>query len=182
MLVILMMVVLVIWCAMGDIVTPSGLFLETGCGRTDVNASPEVLQVAKALERDAQRLLRHLEDTHAADPRTLLLKQTWNKQILPATDFANSKTKASFNKKTGCLYMRLNEPKTMAQWRAVMLHELAHVAGVGHDETYRRMWIFLLNVATKELGMDVALHCYTACNAYNVCGTACEMCTCHDST
>lgn len=178
MLAILTLIVIVAWCFLGNLIDKPGLFLETTCQRTDANASAASLKLATSLQQEALQLLDHLKSKYPSDARTKTLDQVWNKQVLPATMFDNPRVKASFNKKTGCLYMRLDEVRSLDAWRAVLLHELAHVSGKQHDETYRQMWLFLLKVATKELGWTVKLNCQTACTSYNVCGTDCELCDC----
>ena len=172
------MIVIVAWCFLGNLIDKPGLFIETTCQRTDANASVSSLELAQMLRQDGLKLLDHLKTKYPTDTRTLTLDSVWNTQVLPATTFEYPRVKASFNKKSGCLYMRLDEVRSIDAWRGVLLHELAHVIGIQHDETYRKMWVFLLEVATKELGWTVKLNCQTTCSSYNVCGTDCALCDC----
>lgn len=62
--------------------------------------------------------------------------------------------------------------------RGVLVHEVAHAALADgrHTPEWRALFIELLNVATADLGWDVALEC-SACAFYGMCGSECPKCT-----
>lgn len=147
------------------------------CTRT--SNDPQALELAAVLESRALQLVQHLKARYTTHPITRDLIARWNGRILPSREFANPNVKASFNKSTGCLYMRLDETRTTEQWLGILLHELAHASGNSHDEAFRKAWMFLLNVATRDLGWGVALHCQNACSSYLLCAPQdCELCSC----
>ena len=177
-LLILMTIVLVLWFLGDTPRTSPPSPPPVPCERSDPDASREALETARVLEADALHFLEHLKKQYPNDSRTQLLDARWNKRILPSSPYERTQIKASFNKKSGCLHLALHESRPRAQLLGIMLHELAHCVGVGHDEDFRKTWIQFLNVATRELGWDVALHCQNACTSYNVCGANCSLCTC----
>jgi hypothetical protein len=149
-----------------------------GCSRASF-ADADAVRMAAALEGMCDQLLRHLSARYPQHPTTRDLLQRWNRRVLPTREFSSPNVKASFNKSTGCLYARLDETRSVEQWLGIVLHELAHASGTSHDEEFRRAWKFLLNVATRELGWNVVLHCRTACSSYLLCAPQdCELCAC----
>ena len=137
-------------------------------------SSPSLSSAAAArlalFQEEALRLMDRLRAGYGTDERTLALDARWNKRVLQTDEFARPSVKASFNKTTGCLYMRLSDDGTpLPVLRGIMLHELAHAAGTSHDAAFREAWLFFARVATEDLGYEVNFACPLACSAYGVC-------------
>lgn len=182
---ILTVVLVCLWCVFpstrqvpGYAPTPFSTIAPVGCSRASF-MDESAVAMAATLEAACAHLVRHLAARHPQHPTTRDLLEKWNGRVLPTREFSSPSVKASFNKATGCLYVRLDETRAVEQWLGIVLHELAHASGNSHDEAFRQAWKFLLNVATRELGWNVALHCRTACSSYLLCAPQdCELCSC----
>lgn len=89
--------------------------------------------------------------------------------------------RGKFDRQSGTLHICTRRPNGLPLppniVRGVVVHEVAHAALADgrHTPEWRDMFVQLLNVATQDLGWDVALEC-SACAFYGLCGTECPKC------
>lgn len=90
--------------------------------------------------------------------------------------------RGKFDRQSGTLHICTRRPNGQPLpaniVKGVLVHEVAHatLADGRHSPEWRDMFIKLLNVATRDLGWDVALEC-SACAYYGLCGAECPKCT-----
>ena len=139
--------------------------------------TPET-QMAASLARGADVFVQHMRVHHSSDPRTARLLSTWQGVFVDTDDFPSTTIRGSFSKETGELKVRVDDPGLSdAQLRGVLLHELAHTNGQDHDVPWRDAFIWFCDIATRELGWDVALSQPHNCRNYGICDVAwCPSC------
>lgn len=133
---------------------------------------------AETLQRLALEFMQHCSRRHPTDKRVTRLVGTWNRTVLQSDFPGDPRTVwGTFNKATGCLMMRMDRAKSMEEQLAIMLHELAHTSGQGHDDVWKEAYLFFLGVATQEMGWKVTLKCPTVCKSHAICARSnCPSC------
>ena len=132
------------------------------------------------LEASARRFLDYCLATPslASDARVKNLARIWNRHVL-LSDFPgdDSNVLGSFNTISGCLYFRPILEKSRPEQLGILLHELAHSSGAQHDDSWKDAFLYFVNIATSQMGWQVALKCPTQCKSYGICSRSnCENC------
>jgi hypothetical protein len=124
-----------------------------------------------------RKIFGHLRTNHATDARAQRALGVWNESGVFFTDDSN--IDVSFSQRTRCLVINPATPEVASFPRFVplVLHHLAHSTCCLHDDRWLDAYLFLLRVATEELGLPAAITC-AECTKYGVCSKAvCPKCT-----
>lgn len=143
-------------------------------------ATSEQSATQTELEASARQFLDYCLATPslASDSRVKNLARIWNRHVL-LSDFPgdDSNVLGSFNTISGCLYMRPILEKSRPEQLGIMLHELAHSNGAQHDDAWKDAFLYFINIATTQMGWNVALKCPVVCRSYGICNRSnCENC------
>lgn len=145
----------------------------------------KALDFVRAKHRE---LLAHLRATHPGDRRTVTLALSLaDIRLMPEYVFRRDKNYAVFRFGTGVVELSPREMSGTLRARAKLLmtylHEAAHCIGSfvrrpdGHDATWLEHMLWLTNIATRELGWEVAVAC-NYCKSYQMCTAAqCPACS-----
>jgi hypothetical protein len=145
----------------------------------DFGTEPETFDernLVRWTSRILRMFLKHLDVHHGSDARTLRAMHAWNGRIKIVREKG---VIFRFSKRTGCLLVNPDAPVASDPPRfiAVMLRHLAHTTCCPHNSSWLDAYIFYLQVATEELGMNVSLEC-SDCTRYGVCYRAmCPRCS-----
>lgn len=131
-------------------------------------------------------LLDHIQHAHADDPRTAAVVS--KVRGVRAQDVLESSTtpapgtwhSGKYKHSTGELFVALRDlsgaPRPASSIRKTIVHELAHATRsknsgeASHSQQWKQTWLWLLNVATAELGWEVDVRC-AECSYYGLCDT-----------
>lgn len=138
------------------------------------------------LRRQVRDLVEHVRRSHPDDPRTAAISSKVRSvraldpsetRSTPAPDTWHS---GKFKHSTGELFVALADnrgaPRTASSVRKTIVHELAHATRhkepgeTSHSQEWKQTWLWLLNVATAELGWGVDVRC-AECSYYGLCET-----------
>lgn len=91
--------------------------------------------------------------------------------------------RGKLDRENGVLYIATTRPDGSplppGVVKGVLIHEVAHAAtrNGNHTAEWRDAYVFLLRLATEQMGWDVTLEC-SSCRYYGVCGPGhCPSCT-----
>ena len=142
--------------------------------------SPKVSKLVAEAKALCNEFVTHLRLKYMHDSRAANVVNLWKGDI--TTDKGAHEEKndpgASFNPKTGRMYINPKEPQNYntSRLQSKILHELAHVTGIDHGADWLSAWTFFLRIATSELGWTCALR-PESCTNYNLCNRAqCPKC------
>lgn len=119
----------------------------------------------------------HLRKNHATDARAQRALGAWNETGVFFTD--DPEITAAFSQRTRCLVINPATPEVASFQRFVplVLRHLAHSTCCLHDDRWLDAYLFMLRVATGELGLPAAITC-ADCKKYGVCKESmCPRCT-----
>lgn len=146
----------------------------------------------KYLQTKTTELVEHLECKYPGDRRTQVLKVNLT-EIKPLPEYASRTVTGgnfrvgTFYSYTGVIEISLRDKKGKAWPREVLLifflHEVGHALDSfvklsdDHGESWRSHTLWLLNIATRELGWKVRMPC-SYCTNYLMCNKElCPKCT-----
>lgn len=129
-----------------------------------------------------QQLVSHVRDHHGADARTSALVRKLKDVRLMSRAEAGAVSGAwrsgKFTHSTGVLYVTPVEqdgsPRTEQSLLKTIIHELAHATRFktsgedSHSQEWKQTWLWLLQVATQDLGWRVEVKC-AQCTYYGLC-------------
>ena len=126
------------------------------------------------LQQKLRQLIDRLSVAYPKDLRTRRIKDVFSKQTI-AIDTSGNQGQMRYKPK---VVLAIDFSNGIAKNLNVICHELAHCSlpadepGLlcGHGPRHTETWLWLLNVATKELGWEfVELSCPHSCEKYGIC-------------
>jgi hypothetical protein len=141
-------------------------------------------------------MVSYLRSRHADDPRTQrLVTKLKGVELLPeeevrprrGSDGESSWRNGKFSHTSGVLYVagrdHRDAPRTRASLLKTVVHELAHATRLrynaegSHSQEWKQTWLWMLELATQQLGWDVEVRC-AQCTFYGLCERSqCPRCT-----
>lgn len=129
-------------------------------------------------------LLDHIRHAHGDDPRTAVvvskIRGVRAQDVLQSVSTPAPGTwhSGKYKHSTGELFVALRDhagaPRPASSIRKTIVHEVAHCTKeqgeASHSQKWKQTWLWLLNVATAELGWDVDVRC-AECSYYGLCET-----------
>lgn len=133
----------------------------------------ELREDASALEycqKTVRKIVDHLVRHHGTDQRTkTILAKLQGVALLPMRKTGSTYSTGMFSHADGTLYVCPRDANGLARTQKslnkTIVHELAHatrfkyLGETSHSTDWKSSWIFLLDVCTRELGMDVEVPC-----------------------
>ena len=126
------------------------------------------------LQQKLRQLVDRLRTAHAKDARTKRVLDVFPKQTI-SIDTSGNQGQMRY---TPAVVMAIDVTGKIAKNLNALCHELAHCSlpaatpGLvcGHGAAHTEAWLWLLNIATLELGWKfVELSCPDSCKKYNIC-------------
>lgn len=153
------------------------------CALPTPRPAPEEARVLEGLRQRATQVISHVRTSRANDPRTrMLLERVKRVELLspeeskPNADGSFKNGKFSYG--NGTVYVRARDTKGVIRtWPSLcmtLLHELAHAGRkkepneTSHSKGWNDTWVWLLSIATQELGWVVEVKC-SDCGFYGLC-------------
>jgi flagellar motor protein MotB len=149
-------------------------------------STPDIVQNEAAMANHFQSVMKAIWDfcekdaSYKKDPRWLNLKRYWPLAIV-FYDSANAPGNTAFFqivKDPAFTFMgistnpmintNMKDEKLKATQTAILLHELGHSSQGLHNEEWRNAYMFFVNIATFNLGINVFLSC-NECMEYGIC-------------
>ncbi len=138
------------------------------------------------VREQVQALVDHVRLAYPDDPRTVaIIDKVRGVRALDPSDMRETPAPGSwhsgkFKHSTGELFVALHDhqgvPRTASSIRKTIVHEVAHATRYkepgesSHSQQWKQTWLWLLNVATAELGWQVDVRC-AECSYYGLCET-----------
>jgi hypothetical protein len=146
----------------------------------DQSVQPQNQKQKKFLKRArhlVKQLLDHLEtQTKSQKAQALLNRLTQNQVYLMKGTGSGRLTRNRATQKA-CMYLNPAKIENDGRLQSLICHELAHLVGKGHDDTWRQTNIYLLQLTSRELGWKNELKC-GSCRKYGICEKQlCPLCT-----
>jgi len=122
------------------------------------------------IRKTVEKFKEHLESKYREDERTkALLSKLRGVRLLPQKRRGNTYNSGLFSHPTGLLMISARDGqgrlRTHGSLNKSIVHELAHATRfkypgeTSHSTTWKSAWVFFLNIATKDLGMEVDVPC-----------------------
>jgi hypothetical protein len=122
------------------------------------------------IKKTVEEFKHHLESKYREDERTkALLSKLRGVRLLPQKRTGNTYNSGLFSHPTGLLMISARDGqgklRTRGSLNKSIVHELAHATRFkypgekSHSTTWKSAWIFFLNIATKDLKMEVDVPC-----------------------